>query len=916
MPEILPLDEAVKAISAKTPIGATLRSADWERVPLALKQRAQFSSGVTSARVLQAIQDRLTGQVKLQREQLANGNQATFDRSSFIDAIRQLARDEGLTPEKGQGTVRDITSIPRLGLIYDMQNAQATGFARHKLDTSEGALVLFPAYRLGPSTANEPRPQAWWERRWFQAGQSVGWEGAAKTEMVALKTSPIWSALSRFGTPWPPFDWGSTRELEEVDRAEAIALGLIEENWTPPSDARGGEGFNQQLQASVRGLDPELKQFLKSEFKKDIKIEGDTAWWTGDRKGKELAVGKKARPVPEPAPTPAESQPAAAILPRQLSDLKPVRNLGGSTGAMLMRDPNTGQQFVAKRGNSAAHVQEEFTADSLYAAAGAKVPGAELLHDSAGNPVKLAQFVEGKTLADYLRTASAKDKAQVMDKLGEHFPVDALLGNWDVAGLNHDNIVVDAAGTPWRIDNGGSLRYRAQGTAKTAEEWSAHPMELWSMRDAKTNARTAELFGSADIYKIADRIQATDFEQIIAAAPPELQPMLRARATQLQDTARKAIEYRDSKFIAPHADRITEEVMHLRQAEVAAPMSGQLQQTSNPVELEDTTGRKFNHLRTVARGSSTATTDPGAFFYDKILPAVKTINGHHAKGDTDYNQSKLQEALAQKSALQKLVDNGTAGEQRMAQDYLAMIQAVEKAQGKKDVTLPKFAKTSAGMASVKTPDRSVIEALAEHIKARGGDWDLISNWASEQGGSSGSDASRRLKRWLFDRLNVPAKEFHALPGPDTLKSLTGAQREKYDRSFEVFHAFVQELLGKMDFPGNDRDARLLRVIRTETKASVIPFPPGQSGTYPRGVNESGSLFTPVFSGGRVVTAVPHPRITSIYFLEQTPGTGNTFLYGDSENEVTFMAHGLTARNITGQTPHPTPATDHTKWETK
>lgn len=302
MPPLKPLDEAVASIDARTPIGSKLRSADWERVPLALKQRAQFSAGVTTASVLQIIQDRLSAQIKLQREQLANGKQATFDRSSFIDAVRDIARDNGLTParEEDRGTVRDITSIPRLGLIYDMQNAQAAGFARHKLDTSEGALLLFPAYRLTESTAKEPRPQDWWERRWFEAGNSVGWIGASQTEFVALKTSPIWAALSRFGTPWPPFDWGSTRELEDVDRDTAIALGLIDDAWTPPDGAEGGEDFNQQLEASVRGLDDDLKKFLKEEFGDQVKFEGDTAKWNLNFTPKTTTVKEQNEPVRQP----------------------------------------------------------------------------------------------------------------------------------------------------------------------------------------------------------------------------------------------------------------------------------------------------------------------------------------------------------------------------------------------------------------------------------------------------------------------------------------------------------------------------------------------------------------------------------------------------------------------------------------
>lgn len=281
MPELLPLEEAVGAIDARTPLGSTLRSAEWERVPLALRQRAQFSAGVESARVLQAIQDRLSAQINLQRENLANGKQATFDRSAFIDAIRQIARDEGLTPAKEElrGGLQDITSIPRLGLIYDMQNAMAAGYTRHKLDTSEGAMALYPAYRLGESTAREPRPQIWWEQRWSEAGGAVNWEGAGRTEFVALVNSPIWAALSRFGTPWAPFDWGSTRELESVSREEAIALGLISEAWRPVEDAIGGEDFNQNLEASTTNLSPALRNELSNFFGNAIRFVGDVVQW-------------------------------------------------------------------------------------------------------------------------------------------------------------------------------------------------------------------------------------------------------------------------------------------------------------------------------------------------------------------------------------------------------------------------------------------------------------------------------------------------------------------------------------------------------------------------------------------------------------------------------------------------------------
>lgn len=273
---LTPLAEAVKKIDAKTPIGSVLRSREWEHVPLALRERAQFSAGVTSARVLQTIQDRISKQLKLQREAMANGKEAIFDRSSFIDELRDIARQEGLTPDEGKGTITDITSIPRLGMIYDMQNQMATGFARWKFDASEGAMLLWPAWRLvREREAKVPRD---WRARWAEAGEAVGWEGADEGSMVALKTSPIWAKLSRFGTPWPPFDYNSGMGVEDVDRDEAIALGLMEDGKIP--EASGEEDFNEGLEASTKGLGDELIEKLERAFKGQIDISSETIRWS------------------------------------------------------------------------------------------------------------------------------------------------------------------------------------------------------------------------------------------------------------------------------------------------------------------------------------------------------------------------------------------------------------------------------------------------------------------------------------------------------------------------------------------------------------------------------------------------------------------------------------------------------------
>lgn len=271
------LPNALKKISSKTPIGALLRSNDWARVPAALRETAQFSAGVESVRVLSVVQERMEGQLAGLKEQLANGKEATFDRRSFISKVRETLKQEGITgpaDPADKGTLRDITSNPRLGLIYDMQRQRALEYARWKSDQNEGALMLYPAQEL--VRIEERVKKRDWEERWLRAGGEL-----IEGRMVALKTSPIWAKLSRFGTPWPPFDWGSGMGLEEVEHDEAVRLGLLqEEEELKPIEA----DFTQNLEASAKGLDSRTLEQLKNQFGDQLVIEGDSVRWNPDLK--------------------------------------------------------------------------------------------------------------------------------------------------------------------------------------------------------------------------------------------------------------------------------------------------------------------------------------------------------------------------------------------------------------------------------------------------------------------------------------------------------------------------------------------------------------------------------------------------------------------------------------------------------
>lgn len=259
-----PLAEAVAFHDAKTPIGSILRSAEWARMPLALRLRAQFSAAIESARYLQRIQDGIS--------RVLSGAQA-WDRSRVIRDLMQIAEREGLRPtDDTRGGLLDPGSERRTELIVNMQTSQAYGHAAWKSGQDPDALAAAPAQELiRIESRRVPRD---WRRRWIEAGGKL-YGG----RMIALKTDSVWTRLSRFGTPWPPYDFGSGMGVEDVLRPEAEDLGLIQPGDPPPPP--NDQDFNSGLEAGITGIGPELRRQLMAFFGPQIDVSGDTARWTG-----------------------------------------------------------------------------------------------------------------------------------------------------------------------------------------------------------------------------------------------------------------------------------------------------------------------------------------------------------------------------------------------------------------------------------------------------------------------------------------------------------------------------------------------------------------------------------------------------------------------------------------------------------
>jgi hypothetical protein len=261
----IPLREALDKLGDKTLVASRLDTEEWRRtVPLALRDRAYFSSQVESLRVLQRGRDSVLDFLAGNRETLDNGAVAlkTGSRADFVKQMQAFLEGEGI--ERTTGGLTDIASERRLGLIFDTQVRQAQDFGHWKQGQDPDVLDAFPAQR-------------------FIRVQDVSEARDAHTRFegeVRLKSDTgFWSAINEdFGVPWGPWGWGCGHDVEDVDRGEAEALGLLEPGQAVQPVARD---FNDGLQASLRGLDADMVERLRENFGDQVLTEEGSIRWLG-----------------------------------------------------------------------------------------------------------------------------------------------------------------------------------------------------------------------------------------------------------------------------------------------------------------------------------------------------------------------------------------------------------------------------------------------------------------------------------------------------------------------------------------------------------------------------------------------------------------------------------------------------------
>lgn len=155
----------------------------------------------------------------------------------------------------------------------------------------------------------------------------------------------------------------------------------------------------------------------------------------------------------------------------------------GSNPAFWANDTSTGKLFYIKLAESSdkvPHLQEEVTACKLYRLAGINAPEVEMCNLPHNQKGLMSKYSEGLKSLTY-------DK-----ELKECFAVDAWLANWD--SLMPGNCMTKD-GKPFKLDNGGALRFRAQGLPKP--NFDTKVDELTTLVDGRNRA-SSYVYNSID----------------------------------------------------------------------------------------------------------------------------------------------------------------------------------------------------------------------------------------------------------------------------------------------------------------------------------------------------------------------------------------------------------------------------------
>ena len=263
----IPFREALPRQAVKSILPTVMSSAELAQVNPALLERGMFAARVINAEFLQRTSDLIAGILQGKTKV----DLPAMDQPTARLELKKLLREIGYAPEPEKaGTIQDLRTDARLNLVLETNTKMAEGYGWWAQGQDEGTLDQYPAQELVRIEDRKERRN--WYQRWRAAGGTI-YPGnprglplvqgpANEGRCIALKNDEVWTKLSRFGQPYPPFDFNSGVDVRDVGRDEAEELGLIRRDQVVQPEERA---FNGELAATPEVRDASLRAALERE---------------------------------------------------------------------------------------------------------------------------------------------------------------------------------------------------------------------------------------------------------------------------------------------------------------------------------------------------------------------------------------------------------------------------------------------------------------------------------------------------------------------------------------------------------------------------------------------------------------------------------------------------------------------------
>jgi hypothetical protein len=290
-------------------------------------------------------------------------------------------------------------------------------------------------------------------------------------------------------------------------------------------------------------------------------------------KKKTAELRKKVAPSKELSSAPAKKE-TPKTFPDDLESLETVKTLSSASGSVV-RSPD-GKLYVMRKASN-EELRAESASDEVYRVLGINTPKYKI-YDTPDGPVKLIEYVEGRSFKKVTTKGTSAEKKKLMEELQKQYLADVLLGNQSPL----DNVVLGNDGKVYRVSNTEALN----------KSLSKHPVELWSMKNSIFAPSTHK-----DIVSQIDAIAAKQ-KQILASVPPDVRSTLKERLEEMQRIAQISKTLESDNWNDDYISTFTKHVVGIRAAGITNRLP--LKMTSDPDNitiLKDENGREFDHLR-------------------------------------------------------------------------------------------------------------------------------------------------------------------------------------------------------------------------------------------------------------------------------------------------------------------------------